>query len=94
MSVYYGTNQTFTITNNTGYYISGVVVDGSPVGAVTVYTFTNVISSHTIAASFALNPVITASAGSGGVISPSGSVSVNYGGSQTFIITPNTGIIS
>jgi hypothetical protein len=91
VSVYYGTNQTFTITNNTGYYVSGVVVDGSPVGSVTTYTFTNVISSHTIAASFASNPVITASAGSGGVISPSGSVSVNYGGSQTFIITPNTG---
>jgi len=91
VSVYYGTNQTFTITNNTGYYISGVVVDGSPVGAVTTYTFTNVISAHTIAASFSLNPVITSSAGSGGVISPSGSVSVTYGISQTFIITPNTG---
>jgi hypothetical protein len=34
---------------------------------------------------------ITASAGTGGSINPSGVVSVNYGGSQTFTITPNTG---
>ncbi|MCL1901836.1 MAG: hypothetical protein FWG51_05525, partial [Firmicutes bacterium] len=34
---------------------------------------------------------ITASAGTNGSISPSGSVSVNYGGSLTFIFTPNTG---
>ena len=34
---------------------------------------------------------VTASAGSGGSISPSGSVSVAYGGSQTFTITPNPG---
>ena len=34
---------------------------------------------------------ITASAGVYGAIAPSGVVSVNYGGSQTFNITPNTG---
>ncbi len=34
---------------------------------------------------------IIASAGDGGSISPSGVVSVNYGSSQTFTITPNTG---
>jgi parallel beta-helix repeat protein len=34
---------------------------------------------------------ISASAGAGGSISPSGTVSVNYGGSQSFTITPNTG---
>jgi Divergent InlB B-repeat domain len=34
---------------------------------------------------------VTASAGSGGGISPLGSVSVAYGGSQTFTITPNSG---
>jgi hypothetical protein len=91
VGVYYGTNQSFAITNNTGYYIAGVTVDGSPVGSVTSYNFINVITSHTISATFNQNPVITASAGSGGSISPTGSVSVTYGGSQTFIITPNTG---
>jgi hypothetical protein len=34
---------------------------------------------------------ITASAGSGGTISPSGSVTVGSGGNQTFTITPDTG---
>jgi hypothetical protein len=35
--------------------------------------------------------IITASAGAGGSISPSGTVHVNAGGSQTFTITPNAG---
>ena len=34
---------------------------------------------------------ITPSAGSGGTISPSGAVTVNYGGSYTFTATPNSG---
>ena len=89
--VAYGYNQTFTITNSTGYYIAGVSVDGVPQGSITNYTFTNVTAPHAIAASFAPNPVIAASAGSGGTIAPSGNVSVAYGGSQTFNITPNTG---
>jgi len=38
-----------------------------------------------------VNYAITASAGSGGSISPSGTVSVSQGGSQTFTITPASG---
>ena len=34
---------------------------------------------------------ITASAGANGSISPSGTVTVGQGGSQTFTITPNAG---
>jgi hypothetical protein len=34
---------------------------------------------------------ITASAGSGGTINPSGAVTVNQGGNQTFTLTPNSG---
>lgn len=34
---------------------------------------------------------ITASAGSGGSISPSGATTVNYGANQTFTITPSAG---
>ncbi|MCI4463724.1 MAG: copper amine oxidase N-terminal domain-containing protein, partial [Caldisericum sp.] len=41
--------------------------------------------------SFDVNPTITASAGSGGYISPSGTISVNYGESKTFTITPYSG---
>ncbi|MBW8041263.1 MAG: hypothetical protein FVQ85_14840, partial [Planctomycetes bacterium] len=87
-----GGAQTYTITSNTGYSISDVLVDGSSVGAVSSYSFTNVTANHTIAASFAINTYsITASAGSGGTISPSGSTQVNSGGAQTYTITPNTG---
>jgi len=47
-------------------------------------------AAKTVTASFTLKSyTITASAGTGGYISPSGSVSVNYGATQTFIITPN-----
>jgi hypothetical protein len=54
-----GASQTFTIAANAGYQIAGVTVDGSSVGAVASYTFTNVTANHTIAASFSLVPVPT-----------------------------------
>jgi len=162
-SVNYGANQTYTITPNSGYAISSVTVDGTSVGAVSSYTFSNVTAAHSIAATFTANTytlttsktgtgtgtisvsptgssfsagtvvtltatagtgstfagwsgacsgtattcsvtmnsntsvsaaftlktyTITASAGIGGTISPSGSTSVNYGASQTYTITP------
>ena len=88
-----GSNQTFTITANVGYAISQVMVDGVNQGAISSYTFTNVQTTHTISVSFVTVPTstITASAGTGGTISPSGSVVVNQGSNQTFTITPNTG---
>jgi hypothetical protein len=171
VSVNYGASQTFTITPNTNYGIANVLVDGTLVGAVSTYTFSNVTANHTISASFAANTytytltvakagtgtgtisgtgincgtdcteaynsgtsvtltatpdasstfagwsggctgtgtctvtmdaaktvtatftigtyTITATAGTGGSISPSGSVTVNHGASQTFTITPN-----
>lgn len=47
-----GSSCTFTITPNSGYIISSVTVDGSNIGAVTSYTFTNVQSTHSIASVF------------------------------------------
>jgi hypothetical protein len=95
VTVAQGGNQTFTITANSGYTVSGVTVDGASVGAVTTYTFSNVQANHTISASFAAVPkfTITASAGSNGSISPSGAVTVNQGASQGFTITPNSGFL-
>ena len=91
VSVASGGNQTFTITPNAGYTVSALTVDGAPVTAGTSYTFTNVTATHSIAATFASTYVITSTAGTGGTISPLGTVSVPGGGSQTFTITPNTG---
>jgi hypothetical protein len=89
-----GATQVFAIAANTGYNIANVLVDGVSQGAVTTYTFNNVQASHTIVASFV--PVgatftITASAGTGGTITPTGSVIVNQGATQVFTITPNSG---
>src|SRR5258706_235192 len=90
--VNYGSSQAFTITPNTGYHVADVLVDGSSVGAVTSYTFTNVTATHTIAASFAIDTyTITATAGADGAISPNGAVAVNSGASQAFTITPDAG---
>lgn len=50
-----GDNVTFTITAATGYHIADVLVDGTSVGAVTSYEFTNVAANHTISVSFAVD---------------------------------------
>jgi hypothetical protein len=87
-----GASRTFTITPNAGYRVSDVRVDGSSVGAVTSYTFSNVQANHTISATFGTSGTtysINASAGSGGSISPSGTVGVSKGANQTFTFTPN-----
>jgi hypothetical protein len=92
VSVNHGADQAFTITADTGYNIADVVVDGSSVGAVSTYTFTNVTSAHTISAAFSLlTYTITSTAGEGGSISPSGAVSVNHGANQAFAITADAG---
>ena len=58
-SVTSGINQTFTISANSGYVISDVIVDDVSVGAVSQYTFENILKNHTISAIFAktwINP--------------------------------------
>jgi len=90
--VNYDSDQTFTITPYTGYHIKEVLVDSSSVGAVPSYTFTNITSNHTIEATFEpLTFTIKATASVGGTILPSDTISVNYGDSKTFTITPNIG---
>ena len=50
-----GESKTFTITPDSGYYIKDVLVDGKSVGAVSTYTFKEVVADHTIHAAFAKN---------------------------------------
>jgi hypothetical protein len=92
-----GSSQTFTITPSAVYKVLNVVVDGVSQGSITSYPFTNVQADHTISATFVASTtttyIITASAGAGGSISPSGSVVVIRGESQTFTITPNAGYV-
>ncbi len=90
-----GSNQIFSIMPDFGYHVLDVLVDGSSVGAVTSYTFTNVAADHTIDASFEVGAlathIITATAGTNGSIAPSGAVTVNEGSNQIFSIMPDFG---
>jgi len=52
ITVFSGSNYTFTITPNSGYYIDNVLIDGVSVGNVTSYTFINITANHSISASF------------------------------------------
>ncbi len=92
VKVEYGSDKTFTITPNEGYEIQSIIVDGADKGKVTSYTFNDVKEAHTISATFVKKTFsITASAGSGGSISPSGTSTVSYGDSKSFTITPANG---
>ncbi len=70
---------TFDIT------ISGGVVDNSA-----NYSIIYINGTLTVTDAPTVTHTITATAGTGGTISPSGSVAVNNGESKTFIITPNS----
>jgi len=93
VTVDYGDSKTFTITPDTGYEVNGVFVDGSSVGAVTSYTFSGVISDHTVYVAFSkIEYIITASSDTGGTITPI-SAKVDYGGFQTFMISTDAGYV-
>ena len=98
-------NRTFTVTALPGYRISGVVADGIPVTLENVtdwpgtndlhsgtYTFNTITLNHVITATFErMDLNITATAGTGGSISPQGTDVVPYGDSRIYTITPDEG---
>ena len=89
-------NKTFAIAANSGYQIASVLVDGTDMGAISSYEFTNISADHSISATFeekttTTTYTITATAGSNGTITPSGTVTVNEGEDQSFTITANSG---
>lgn len=83
-----GGSQFYSITPAVGYVISDVTVDGSSVGAVSSYSFTNVTADATIDVVFTAiadsTYTITATATGNGTITPAGATTVNYGASQTY----------
>lgn len=87
-----GGSLTLAVSPHSGYRIADVVVDGASVGPAGSYTFSQVTADHTIAAIFLPDTyTITASAATGGSISPSGTVSASYGSSLTFQVTAAQG---
>ncbi len=61
-TVTFGSNRTYTISPNSGFEINSVLVNGTSVGAVSTYTFSNVRSNQTISATF--KAIITGGGGS------------------------------
>jgi uncharacterized repeat protein (TIGR02543 family) len=83
-----GSTVTLTATAATGYTFTGWSGGCSGTGTCIV----SLNAAKTVTATFTLKTyVITALAGSGGSISPSGSVPVNHGTNKTFAITPDAG---
>ena len=99
VNVPHGGSQTFTIHPETCYHIDTVTVaeggTSKPQGAIDQYTFTDVRSDdNEIQAIFAINTyTITATAGTGGSISPSGEVTVFCGENKAFTISPDEGYL-
>ncbi len=88
-----GSSQSFTIQPNTNYQIANVVVDGTSVGAVGSYAFSNVTASHTITASFTpltyILSVIKNGTGSGSVSSNPTGTSFSAGPLVTLSAAPD-----
>ncbi len=82
-------NQSFTITPAAGFSVNDVLVDGSTVGAVTSYTFTNVTFNRSIAASFK-----DTQAPSLAITAPNGGETLNIGTGTTitWTATDNVGV--
>lgn len=95
IGVSYGDVRTFVMKPALGYKIAQVLVNGEnqPEAVETgTYTFNNIADNYTIAATFEFSDyIITASAGSGGAISPEGVSLVKPGMSITYTIAPDTG---
>src|SRR5439155_1272840 len=80
-----GSNQAFNIDADACYHIADVLVDGSSVGTVDNYLFSNVTANHTITETLPVDiKTITASAGAHGSNTPSGAVAVDCGTNKSF----------
>jgi hypothetical protein len=90
VTVGYGGSQPLSFNASQGYRFN-VSVDGVSQGQISSYTFNNITAPHTVnVVSTPLTYTITASADAHSTITPS-NVSVNYGGSQQFNVTADSG---
>lgn len=86
-----GTTPSYTFPpSNACWNLSDVRLDGSSIGPTPSYQFAPLSADHTLAATFQQKVyTISASAGPGGTITPSGAVPVLCGNTQNFAIQPN-----
>ena len=95
LAVEYGVDQTFTFSAKSGYAICSVTADGITLTPAQIalgsYTFSNITANHTIDVKSAVIAFyITASANSYSSISPSGTIGLYSGASQTFTFSANS----
>ncbi len=87
-----GSDQTFNMTPDPGYYIADVMVNGISVGNPSSYTFEDVRSNQQITVTFGnITYTIVATAGEHGSIDPLGEITLNKGTNQEFTIKADTG---
>ena len=92
-----GQDLTFTITADSGYRLSELTVDGSPVEPLDgTYTLESVTSDHTVHAEFERIPApvthtVTISHTGNGTVAPTGSVVVGDGEDLTITMAPDKG---
>lgn len=89
-----GSSLKISVLLNPGFEMKDFQVDGRSVGKVTEYTIEDIRSSVSVSVSVVKQVdgyTITASAGSGGKISPSGDVIVEKGKDVTFTFSANSG---
>lgn len=95
----YNQSQPFSITPNSGYHIenvliNGMLINGSSIGANNSYTISNIVGDTTIEAVFAQDTLeIVSQLSEYGLMTPSGITYVEYGDSQTFLISPSPGYL-
>ncbi|WP_367363485.1 PEGA domain-containing protein [Mesotoga sp.] len=92
VKVNHGSNQSFSISANTGYDIQDVKVDGATEGAIGSYTFSNVTSDHTIAATFKIKTYtvsVSSNPEEGGSVNGGGTY--NHGAQVSCQATANEG---
>lgn len=84
-----GGSQSYTVSSNTEYRVKDIIVDGVSQGAITSYTFSNVISNHTIEAVFEVIPTYTINitCGDNGTTNPSGTITVHENENVSIVIT-------
>ncbi|KPA10834.1 outer membrane adhesin-like protein, partial [Candidatus Magnetomorum sp. HK-1] len=86
--------QAFQILADDGYILDQLHIDGISITSedISNYTFTDITSDHTIAATFKPKKfIIQANAGSHGSVQPSGDIAVNWGDQTIFIVEPASG---
>jgi Tol biopolymer transport system component len=86
-----GANATITIYPASGYHIASITDNGTAATIANPYIISNVSADHTVVVTCSYTYKITATAGTGGTISPSGIVTVNPGANKSFAIATNTG---